>query len=386
MTGLRKYLSPFIPDQSGAVATFFELGGIIVIIDAGGCVGNICGFDEPRYYNSKKSAVFSAALRDLDAILGRDDLLIDKIGDAIKQFDCNFIALVGTPIPAVIGTDYKALEKMCETRYKIPTVSVDTNGLDLYDEGVSKAFYKLFKKFAKEKIEINNFIGILGAIPQDLPSLKSSDNLIELIENNGYKTIQYDRNFESFKSAKYAKLNIVVSPSGLKTARYLEKTYNIPYIIDYPISEETKRTFLNSINLALGVEKSFINNSLILPSNKDIIENINGTKILIIAQQVIANSLRNILKTSSKYDVVDVASWFILDDNIKEINDSKLKEEDDLFTLVDSKKYDVVIGDPLLKRALPKYNSQFLSISHFAISGSLHQIDNDNELLNGILK
>ena len=74
MRGLRKYLTPFAPDQSGAVSVLYELGGIIVICDAGGCTGNVCGFDEPRWFE-RKSAVFSAGLRDMDAILGRDDRL-----------------------------------------------------------------------------------------------------------------------------------------------------------------------------------------------------------------------------------------------------------------------------------------------------------------------
>ena len=63
MRGLRKYLTPFAPDQSGAVSVLYEFGGIIVICDAGGCTGNICGFDEPRWFESK-SALFSAGLRD----------------------------------------------------------------------------------------------------------------------------------------------------------------------------------------------------------------------------------------------------------------------------------------------------------------------------------
>ena len=41
MKGLRKYLTPFAPDQSGAVSVLFEFGGIIVICDAGGCTGNM---------------------------------------------------------------------------------------------------------------------------------------------------------------------------------------------------------------------------------------------------------------------------------------------------------------------------------------------------------
>ena len=32
MKGLYRYLSPFSPDQSGAVAVLYELGGIIVIL------------------------------------------------------------------------------------------------------------------------------------------------------------------------------------------------------------------------------------------------------------------------------------------------------------------------------------------------------------------
>ena len=104
MKGLRKYLTPFAPDQSGAVSVLYELGGLTVIIDAGGCTGNVCGFDEPRWFD-KRSAIFSAGLRDMDAILGRDDALIQKIVDISDAFEANFVALVGTPVPAVIATD-----------------------------------------------------------------------------------------------------------------------------------------------------------------------------------------------------------------------------------------------------------------------------------------
>ncbi len=55
MRGLKKYLTPFAPDQSGAVSVLYEFGGIIVICDAGGCTGNVCGFDEPRWFESKKA-------------------------------------------------------------------------------------------------------------------------------------------------------------------------------------------------------------------------------------------------------------------------------------------------------------------------------------------
>ena len=71
----------------------YELGGIIVICDAGGCAGNVCGFDEPRWFE-QKSAVFSApGLRDMDAILGRDDRLVAKLVDAAEKVEAGFAAL-----------------------------------------------------------------------------------------------------------------------------------------------------------------------------------------------------------------------------------------------------------------------------------------------------
>ena len=102
MRGLRKYLTPFAPDQSGAVSVLFELGGIVVICDAGGCTGNVCGFDEPRWFE-QKSAIFSAGLRDMDAILGRDDRLVAKLADVVQKIDATFVAVIGTPVPAAVS-------------------------------------------------------------------------------------------------------------------------------------------------------------------------------------------------------------------------------------------------------------------------------------------
>ena len=118
MKNLLKLLSPFAPDQSGASAVLYELGGLMVICDAGGCAGNVCGFDEPRWF-TKKSAVFSAGLRDMDAILGRDDRLIEKLSKACEQIRPAFTTIIGTPVPAVIATDMRAfklwLEKVSRT-------------------------------------------------------------------------------------------------------------------------------------------------------------------------------------------------------------------------------------------------------------------------------
>lgn len=187
MKGLRKYLTPFAPDQSGAVSVLFELGGILVICDAGGCTGNVCGFDEPRWF-SRKSALFSAGLRDMDAILGRDDRLVAKLTDAADKIDASFAAIIGTPVPAVIGTDYYALKRMSEKKIHLPILAVDTDGMELYDRGEEKAYDELFRTFAKETFEREpGRIGIIGMTPQDVSDLEAADKLKKRLEKTGRK-------------------------------------------------------------------------------------------------------------------------------------------------------------------------------------------------------
>ena len=141
-----KYLSPFAPDISGATEVLFRMNGLIVIIDAGGCTGNVCGFDEPRW-KTERSAIFSAGLRDLDAILGRDEAMMGKIGDVLRLMgDAEFLALVGTPVPSVIATDYQALKRMGQRRFGIRTLTIPTTGMELYDKGQERAYMELLRE------------------------------------------------------------------------------------------------------------------------------------------------------------------------------------------------------------------------------------------------
>ena len=138
MKGLRKYLSPFAPDQSGAAAVLCEFHGLIIILDAGGC--------------ESRSAIFSAGLRDMDAILGRDDRLVEKIGKACEKLSADFIAVIGTPVPAVIGTDYRALSRMIEKKTGIPALTIDTDGTKLYDDGKNYLKSSLLKKMWSQDV------------------------------------------------------------------------------------------------------------------------------------------------------------------------------------------------------------------------------------------
>ena len=190
MKSLLKHLSPFAPDQSGAVSALFDFGGLIVICDAGGCTGNICGFDEPRWF-IRRSAVFSAGLRDMDAILGRDDKLVSKLQSAMDGSGLKFSAIIGTPVPAIIATDFNALKRMAEKRTGLPAITVPTTGTRHYDRGASDAWLELFKTFAIEKLSIDSgTVGVLGASPLDFPTLNAGNLLSAALKKDGWKTVK----------------------------------------------------------------------------------------------------------------------------------------------------------------------------------------------------
>ena len=391
MKGLRKYLSPFTPDQSGAVSVLFHYGGMLIIMDAGGCVGNICGYDEPRW-DKKKSAIFSAALRDLDAILGRDELLIQKTKEALGDIDAKFVGLIGTPVPAVIATDYRALKRLMETDYEVPVVPVETNGIDIYDEGVSRAFLQILKNYLYEeggsgarfiangslkqeavnldtleklgklgKKSASERVGVIGFTPLDTPGSGDYEDMVTALREQGVDNpIIYGMNdtLEDVAAAAHVARNIVVSPGGVKPARWLSDKYGVPYEICYPLPQNRADEF----------------------SRKLIVHE--PRKVLIVHQQVFANSLRDVLIGTFEdkpLERVDVASWFMMSKEVRQEHDTKLNEEDELMKLVDAEGYDMVIGDPLIKRALPGWKGTFLSLPHFAISASLYSSSSDEE-------
>ena len=357
--GLWKGLTPFAPDQSGAASVFYELGGILVICDAGGCTGNVCGFDEPRWFG-ERSAIFSAGLRDMDAILGRDDRLVAKLTDAAEKIDANFAAVIGTPVPAVIATDYRALQRMCEKKTNLPILTVDTNGMELYDMGEEKAWLTLFKTFAgkdvasqKEASEEDDSskkmkIGVLGLTPHDVSDLnieekfRKSEN-----ENTHYICYGMRAGIDKVKTAGSADKNLVVAPAALETAKYLEKEFGTPYEVGYP--------FVDELIPELGYESK---------------------KILIIHQQVIANAIRQEIRIRSdeqQNTEVTVASWFMMKSEFSEEGDLSLKEEKDYCKLVQNGNYDIVFADENMRGLVPGFKGTFVNLRHFAVSGKLQE-------------
>ena len=349
--GLRLALSPFAPDQSGASAVFYGLGGLIVVCDAGGCAGNICGFDEPRWFDSK-AAIFSAGLRDMDAILGRDDKLVDKLCAANEQIAADFAVILGTPVPAVIATDYKALRRMAEKRLQLPVLTVDADGTALYDTGEQKAYVELFSVLGSDApAKEEKTIGVLGVTPLDTGSLRAPEHLRRLLQREGWQRVHCygaDGDLGAVRNAGGVSENLVLSPAGLAAARYLEKRFGTPFTVNYPLAEEELQT-------ALGDRQP----------------DPHWKKILIIHQQTAANAMRILLQKQLPEAHITVASWFLLHEEEKKPQDLFFSEEHQFQRQIAEDGYDCILGDALFRRAIPDFAGSFIDLPHFAVSGKL---------------
>ena len=359
--GYREILTPFAPDQSGAVSVFYELGGITVICDAGGCTGNICGFDEPRWFRAR-SAVFSAGLRDMDAILGRDEKLVKKLADAAALLSEGgedktpaFAAIVGTPVPAVIGTDFRALERMSEKKTGLPCIGIACDGMEYYDKGAEKAYLALFEKFAKKPgnetdAERNGRIGILGAQYMDLGGIADYEALREYTEKEfGKRAVIYGSRAdgtEAFSDPTSVCENLVITVSGYEAAKALLSKYSVPFRCCNPLAERQIRKIAENTSVA-------------------------GKRILVVHEQITANSCRKVLQELGAGSV-DTATWFMLKKELSEAGDFHLSEETDLARAVCSGKYDMIIADPVMLPLLREcFDGVFAGLPHFAVSGKL---------------
>ncbi len=369
MKRLFKKLPPFAPDYSGVCSALFELGGLAVILDASGCTGNYTGYDEPRWYDGTGN-VLCSSLRELDAVLGDETKLIQKIQAYLGEQSPQFIALLGSPAPMVIGMDYQAVANEVGQYFGLPTFSFDTSGMYTYERGASQGFLEIAKRFVKPPSQKRaRGINILGATPLDL-SAANVAMLRQLLEREDIEVVScwsMGSYLETLSYAAEASVNLVVSSTGLATARYLENCWGIPYQAGLPVGRTGLR-WLKQIQNGLDAGLLNFGAELVFPTH--------STQALVIGEQLSANSIRHCLQADLGFGQVDVASYFQLDPVHLTAGDRQLEEEADLTVLTKAKEYDLIIGDPLFKPLTVQPDSGvYLGLPHYAVSSKIYRTD-----------
>lgn len=253
MKQVASIISIYAADISGVASALFELGGMTVMHDASGCNSTYNTHDEPRWYDMD-SMVFISGMTEMDAVIGDDHKLINDIKEAAAELSPKFIAVAGTPIPMMTGTDFKAIARIIERDTGIPCFGINTNSMHCYFHGAGLALAAIADRFVEkpEKIKVLEkalieesgerklAVNIMGLTPLDFSINGTDSSIRRFLSENGMEVIgswAMGSSLDDLKRAALAEVNLVVSSSGLQAARILYDRFGIPYVIGLPVGE-----------------------------------------------------------------------------------------------------------------------------------------------------
>ena len=367
MKQIASRISIYSADTFGVCSALYELGGLCVMHDASGCNSTYNTHDEPRWYDFD-SMVYISGISEMEAIMGDDQKFIDDIIYTAKELNPKFIALAGTPIPTMIGTDFKAIANIVENETKIPTFGFNTTGMNSYVSGAYKAFEALSKRFLKrndkESRAEKSRVNILGATPLDFSINNSIKSTVDLLKENDFDVIStwaMGSTLEDIKNSVNADVNLVISYSGMGAAKYMYEKFNIPYIVGTPFGKEFAKKIVADLKEAIITKENKI--SYI---NRKIDKN---PQITIVGESIMSESLAYAISTE-KNKTVNVISKLETQKNLLLEGDKLKIYEDDIEKELKNSK--IIIADPLYRPICP-LNSNFISLPHEGFSGRIYR-------------
>ena len=365
-------LPTFAADYSGACAALYDLNGVVVIHDPSGCIGNYTAYDEPRAYEGD-ARIFTSALDDMQALFGLDDALVEASCRAQNEVDGDFVALIGTPNPMVLGTDYRAVARQVGQRCGVPGIALDTTGTRYYDAGLSRTLLTIARELVAPRAGAvpawepgrDRRVNLLGATPLDVTSQANIDTLRELLAQDGWTVASVwsmGSSVEEYVDGLTAACNVVIASSGLPLARWMERTYGIPYVVGaFSGCTPVARTLARMAAAAQGQEPPLFEN----PSAT-------GPRALVVGDQVVANGFREALLADAGFSRADVATFFGADPALMVSGDLGTVGEEELLAAVASGAYDVLVGDTLLDAFIPKGSAcRHVEMPHVAVSSRI---------------
>ena len=183
-----KIIPIYTADVSGVCSALYELGGMTVMHDPSGCNSTYNTHDEIRWYD-QDSMIYISGLTEIDAVMGNDEKLIRDIEIAAEELKPKFIALAGSPIPYMNGTDFEAIAKILQQDLGLPAFSVPTNGMHDYVYGVGRALAEIAKRIEGKREVTPKSVNLLGVTPLDFGPQEHVDALIQNVEQAGWKVL-----------------------------------------------------------------------------------------------------------------------------------------------------------------------------------------------------
>lgn len=347
MSRLFTYLPSFATDYSGFISVMHGLGGMMIVHDPSGCLGNYTNTDEPRWYHDPQP-VFSSGMRELEAVIGDNDIIVKKAIKEIQRRNPPFVCIFGTPVPALTGCDVISVAEEIKAKTGVRCFGIETEGFKFYDEGIKKAMSFVYKELMLHNVpKVCGRVNILGMTPLDYSIYGEKEKLIMYLEKKGMNIgafIGMGDNLEAVTNARSAEYNFVMSAAALPLARKMKNEDGIDYLKGPPCDSKITDRLMDGVAFS---------------------------KLLIVGEQLCANSLRDAIRKKHKNTTVTVATFFEFDKEICEPFDIKLQDENHFVSILRDDGFDTVIGDPLFNE-LCQDGQNFITCAHPAVSSKLH--------------
>lgn len=390
-----RIISTCSADTFGVCSALFELGGMIIMHDASGCNSTYTTHDEPRWYDMD-SMVYISGLSEMEAIMGDDSKLVDDIVDAARDLKPDFIAVAGTPIPAMTGFDFDSIAYMIEAETGIPSFGFGTTGMNTYVHGASMALEAYARRFVDQKAEKTEHlsVNILGLTPLDFSVNGTDHSVEERLKEAGFEVISkwaMGNSKEDLINAGKAHVNLVLSGTGLGVAKVLNEMFGTPYVIGVPYGDTYGKMLIDELKAAAGQEtkdvivgqdtaeaedtdEATVQNANVAAKAQEEKRNETKQTVAIVGEGVTSLSLAKAIEceTGAQTKVICVTEC---GKNILRGGDCLASCEEDVENAL--KDADIMIADPLYKPICPK-NVKFKALPTEAFSGRIYR----KEILN----
>jgi len=366
---IQHIVPPITSDYSGACSVLYGENILKVLISPNGCKTPVA-YDEIR--NIDYSLQYSTSLNELEIVTGEIKGLKENIEEIInKNPKIEFIAIISTVVPQIIGMDLESIVENIEETLDIPCIFINTNSFENYYSGISLTLNTLAKKFMVENKKIKNTVNIIGYSPLTFGKIEKLEELFSLIKSldlNILTVFSDNLSLEKIKNSTSAELNLVLSYEGLALAKYMEKEFSIPYVI---INVVSKYGIENTENI---LKRFFykIDNSFEKLEKRD---KLDDRKVMIIASPFMAINIADSLRKDFSFDNILALSLIKESRKFKKIEYLEFLNivniEDDLKEKIKEYKPDILISDPVYKNLIND-GLTFIPLLHYAYSTRLY--------------
>lgn len=259
----------------GALHSVVAIKGAMPITHCGpGC--NDKQYESIAFYNGFQGGGYSGGsvtpscnLSEKEVVFGGENRLRDLIKASLKIMDAELFVVLNGCIGELVGDDIGSVVSEFQEQ-DIPIVFAETGGFKgnnfVGHEIIVKAIIDQYvDKFAVNKdVKEKGLINVWTELPYQSPFWRGDlEEIKRILEGAGFKVNILFGNksagVSEWRTIPNAEFNLVLSPwLGLKTAKYLERKYNQPYlhIPVLPIGAKETAEFIRKVVDFAGIDNS----------------------------------------------------------------------------------------------------------------------------------